>query len=122
MARILNNVISVRLPAEWRSYLTSEQVRAWISEFSSQPVPLYEIPRPGFYRLSIRLSQREFAALVRAGRSISATIRGIVALHISLEPQKNRRPWLKTIFTTGFVLLTLLTPILRRVGQKSENS
>jgi len=120
MAIILNNIISVRVPAEWRGCITSEQVRGWVLDYLNDPVAFDEVPPPGPYRLNFRLSQGEFAALLRLnGRSVSANVRGIVALNMDVAPQGTGRNW---FFTVCFVLLTLIVRFRACVRHGAENS
>ena len=122
MARVMTNVVSVRVPAEWKGRITSEQVREWALEYVSDPFPLQEVPAPGSYRLSIRLSQGEFSALLRVSRrSMSSTIRGIIALNVSLPPKSSGWGWLRTMFAIAFLLLGLVARFRAAVGQEREN-
>lgn len=118
----MTNVISVRLPSEWRGRLTSDQVRQWTLDYINDPFPLSEIPAAGNYRLSIRLTQGEFAALLRVSRrSMSSTIRGIIALNVPLPPKSARWGWLRTTFAIAFSILSLVARIRTAVGQEKEN-
>jgi hypothetical protein len=90
-------------------------VLAWLRE----PVRLFEDPGPGPYKLNIRFSLSELAALKRKSlrRSTSATIRGIAALHLSAATgETSTSKWQKSAFGIGIVLLSLL---VRFIGGES---
>jgi hypothetical protein len=122
-------VISIRVPAQWQGRITSDQVRDCVLAWLREPVLLFEDPGPGSYKLNIRFSLSELAALKRTAlrRSTSATIRGITALHLSAAtPETRGFKWQKSGIGISLVLLSLF---LRFVGggsavgqQKGQNT
>lgn len=109
-------IISIRVPSNWQGRVTSDQIRECVLAWLREPVRLFEDPGPGSYKLNIRFSLSELAALKRTSlrRSTSATIRGIAALHLSAAtPQKNDSKLLKSGIGIGLVLLSLF---LRSIG------
>lgn len=109
MARVMTNIISIRCPNEWEGLLNSETVRGWLLAYLADPVRLNGVPSPGSYKLNIRLSQAEFSALVRAsgGGSMSAIVRGVIALNLSVPPKSGGWSWISTIFVIGLFLIGL---------------
>jgi hypothetical protein len=115
----MTRVISVRVPSDWQGRVTSEGVRACVVACLRQPVSLTKDPGPGRYKLSIRLTGSELAALRRiSGKSTSSAIRRIAASHSLAEPQTNGAKWLNGIFGIGLVLLSVFGGSVNGVGQR----
>ena len=122
-------VISIRVPSNWQGRITSDQVRDCVLVWLREPVLLFDDPGPGSYKLNIRFSLSELAALKRTAlrRSTSATIRGIAALHLSAAtPEMSDSKWLKSGIGIGIVLLSVILRSLfaaKGVGPgKSQNT
>lgn len=114
----MSPVTSVRVPANWNGRVDSEQVQRWIREWLQKPVSFNGIPKPGTYKLNIRLSATEKAKLKKARRgTLSSTIRGIIGLHISETPKNNSGGW-GTIIQFGLVLLSLFATSHSGVGHR----
>jgi hypothetical protein len=112
-------IISIRVPANWQGRITSDEVRDYVLAWLREPVLLFEDPGPGSYKLNIRFSLSELAALKRTAlrRSTSATIRGITALHFPAAiPETSGFKWQKSAIGIAFILLSLF---LRFVGSES---
>jgi hypothetical protein len=121
----MTRVISIRVPSDWEGRVSSAQVRDCVLVWLRQPVSLFEDPGSGSYKLNIRFSLTELAALKRISRrSRSATIRGIAALHLSAAaPETSNLKWLKSAIGTGIVLLSLFTKSSGAVGHgKARNT
>jgi hypothetical protein len=115
----MTQVISIRVPSNWQGRVTSESVRACVVACLRQPVPLTKDPGPGSYKLSIRFTGSQLAALRRISRnSVSSAIRRIAASHSLAEPQTNGAKWLNGIFGIGLVLLSLFGGSIKGVGQR----
>jgi hypothetical protein len=81
-------VISVRVPAGWSGVVNSARARVLVTNWLKQPVVLSEFAAPGPFKLNLRLSDDEIAALKRlSGQTPSLTVRGILALNLN-EPAK----------------------------------
>lgn len=114
----MTKVISVRVPADWKGCVDSENAHVWITEWLQKPVSFNGIPKPGTHKISIRLTGTELARLRRArGGTLSSTIRGIIGLHISETP-KNHFGGLGTIFQIIFLLLSLFATSHSGVGHR----
>jgi hypothetical protein len=112
----MSRVISVRVPADWKGRVDSERAHVWITEWLQKPVSFNGIPKPGTYKINIRLTDTEIARLRKARRGTqSSTIRGILGLRIS-EAQKNNSGGWGTIFQFGLVLLSLFATSHSGVG------
>jgi len=112
-------VISIRVPSDWQSRVTSDQVRDCVLAWLQKPAPIFQDPGPGSYKLNVRFSLPELAALKRAfpRRKTSGTIRRIAAVRLSLAtPQKTDSKSLKSGIGIGIVLLSAL---LRLVAGKT---
>jgi hypothetical protein len=70
---------------------------------------LSEFAAPGPYKLNLRLSDDEIAALKRlSGQTPSVAVRGILALNLSAQPevgQEHGLKWLIGGVVTGIILL-----------------
>lgn len=122
-------VISLRVPANWQGRISSDQVRDCVLAWFREPILLFNDPGPGSYKLNIRFTLSEIAALKRNAlrRSTSATIRGITALHLAAAtPEKSDSTWLKSGIGIGIVLLSLILRsifAIKGVGPgKSQNT
>ena len=109
----MTRVISVRIPSEWQGRVSPGTARTWVSTWLKSPVPLAAVPGPGGYKMNLRLSTAQVAALRQhSRRDASAAIRGILALHLDLKPEVQRKRsfgWFVGAVFTGslFFLLTL---------------
>ncbi len=111
------HVVSIRVPSESYGRVSSDQLRSWVLAWFRQPSPLPTDPSPGRYKLSVRLTGTELAALRRVrGRSISSVVRSIAVQHIP-APQKSGPKWLEGILGIGFAVLSLISGPTKDVGQ-----
>jgi hypothetical protein len=104
----MEHVVSVRVPSEWQGRVTSDRLRAWVLDWLRQPVQFNRVPAPGRYKLSIRFTQGEYAALKKLRRrSMSSTIRGIGALNIPPPPEGTRGKLLNGVLGAASLLIFL---------------
>lgn len=112
----MTQVISVRVPADWKGRIDSERAQRWIAEWLQHPASFNGIPEPGPARISVRLTGKQLAQLRKArGGTLSSTIRGIIGQRISEAP-KNRLGGLGTVLKFGVVLLSLFAGAHSGVG------
>jgi len=115
----MHHIVSSRFPSKWRNRFTSDQLRAWVLDWIREPLPFDNVPAPGPFKVSIRFSQREFEALKRLRRrNMSAVIRGIAALHVSVPEESGGTKLMKSVFGTAVVLLGIFFGVGRQKGQK----
>jgi len=106
----MDHVVSVRVPANWCGRLTSDQLREWILDWVANPVPFNHLPPPGPYKISIRLTQREFDTLKRVRRkNISEVIRGVAALNMPVAEQTKEMKVLSGILGVASALVALFS-------------
>lgn len=114
----MTHVFSIRVPADWQGRATGEQVRSWVIGWLHHPTPIPQDPGPGTYKLSVRLTGRELAALRGAQhRAVSSTVRQIAAVHIS-TPKERGPNWLRVAFHIILVLLAILARTTGDVANK----
>jgi len=112
----MDHVVSVRCPSGWQGRVNSDQLRAWVLAWLRQPVILPGDPGPGPYKLSIRFSGMEFAALRKARRtSLSSDLRAIAALN-GAPFQTGGSNWLTGALGVADALLKLLAGTTDGVG------
>ena len=113
----MTQVFSIRVPADWQGRATGEQVRSWVIGWLHHPAPIPQDPGPGTYKLSVRLTGRELAALRGAQqRPVSSTVRQIAAMHISTSKERGPK-WLRVSFQ---IILVLLAVLARTTGDVAD--
>jgi hypothetical protein len=106
----MTRVISVRVPSDWASLISSERAREWALAWLRDPVTMTNVPGPGALKLNLRLSDEELADLKRmSGRATSSALRGVFALNLATRPVPQERglKWIVGGVASGIVLLLL---------------